>query len=84
MLTFVFADADVPWEVHVFYATAWSGEPTESDEMAPAWFDVAALPFDRMWADDRVWCALGVLPAGRARGEAGSEGPTRGSRAPRL
>ncbi|EGD77603.1 7,8-dihydro-8-oxoguanine triphosphatase [Salpingoeca rosetta] len=41
--------------VHVFEATAWTGDAAESDEMRPEWFDVASIPFDRMWADDRFW-----------------------------
>lgn len=31
------------------------GEPIESDEMAPRWVSVDALPYDEMWADDRIW-----------------------------
>jgi 8-oxo-dGTP diphosphatase/2-hydroxy-dATP diphosphatase len=41
--------------VHVFIASIWKGEPTESDEMAPQWFDVQAIPYDEMWSDDRFW-----------------------------
>ena len=31
------------------------GLPRETEEMSPAWFDEEALPFDAMWADDRIW-----------------------------
>jgi 8-oxo-dGTP pyrophosphatase MutT (NUDIX family) len=56
VLTFVFDDElERPWSVHVYGVASWSGEPAESDEMAPAWFDARALPFGRMWADDRYW-----------------------------
>lgn len=55
VLNFVFDDVPEPWEVHVFYATAWRGEPVETEEMQPKWFDVDAIPFDNMWADDRFW-----------------------------
>jgi 8-oxo-dGTP diphosphatase len=41
--------------VHLFTATEWVGEPAESDEMIPAWFDVDALPFAQMWDDGRYW-----------------------------
>lgn len=41
--------------VHVFTASAWSGEPTESEEMKPAWFDITSIPYDTMWPDDPYW-----------------------------
>ena len=41
--------------VHVFVAHQWQGEPRESEEMQPRWFDVAAIPYDQMWADDAYW-----------------------------
>ena len=45
-------------EVHVFEATAWSGEPVESDEMAPKWFPLEQIPYASMWADDAHWLPL--------------------------
>lgn len=42
-------------EVHVFRLEAWAGTAAESDEMRPAWFPVAALPFECMWDDARYW-----------------------------
>lgn len=41
--------------VHIFSASEFSGEPSESEEMAPQWFDVSAIPFEQMWPDDRFW-----------------------------
>ena len=41
--------------VDVYIATAWDGDPIESDEMAPKWFDLSNLPYDQMWSDDRYW-----------------------------
>lgn len=41
--------------VHVFFCTDWKGEPTESEEMAPQWFDTANIPYDDMWDDDSYW-----------------------------
>lgn len=41
--------------VHVFTSTEWTGEPTESEEMAPEWFKIDALPFHKMWVDDPFW-----------------------------
>jgi 8-oxo-dGTP diphosphatase len=39
--------------VHVFLLRSWSGEPFESDEMRPEWFEREALPFAQMWDDAR-------------------------------
>jgi hypothetical protein len=25
------------------------------EEMLPMWFDIKEIPFDSMWADDRIW-----------------------------
>ena len=41
--------------VHVFVATDWQGEPTESEEVRPQWFAANALPFTTMWSDDPYW-----------------------------
>lgn len=41
--------------VSVYTATAWQGEPTESEEMAPKWFKRDALPLSEMWPDDQYW-----------------------------
>lgn len=40
---------------HVFTATGFDGEPTETDEAIPLWCSVDELPYERMWADDRSW-----------------------------
>lgn len=42
-------------QVCVYIAHDWRGEPVETEEMAPRWFDIARLPLDQMWADDRYW-----------------------------
>lgn len=44
--------------VSVFVAQEWSGEPKESEEMAPEWFDLTAIPYEKMWIDDRHWLPL--------------------------
>lgn len=43
---------------HVFVCDTWQGEPKESDEMAPRWFDVTDIPYDNMWSDDIYWLPL--------------------------
>ena len=54
-------DADTePWRIdgHVFVATEWQGEPTETEEMAPQWFNIADIPYNEMWQDDQMWLPL--------------------------
>ncbi len=41
--------------VHVFVARSWSGEPHETEEMAPRWFMITDIPYSQMWADDIHW-----------------------------
>jgi 8-oxo-dGTP pyrophosphatase MutT (NUDIX family) len=41
--------------VHVFIAHTWNGDPAESDEMAPQWFNINEIPYNRMWVDDIHW-----------------------------
>jgi 8-oxo-dGTP pyrophosphatase MutT (NUDIX family) len=43
---------------HLFTATTWSGEPSESEEMRPQWYAVSAVPFGEMWIDDSHWLPL--------------------------
>jgi 8-oxo-dGTP diphosphatase len=47
----------------VYVTSVFSGEPAESDEIAPRWFAEDELPFDRMWDDARYW--LPRVRAGR-------------------
>ena len=42
-------------DVIVFLAHVWTGDIVETDEMAPVWTSVDALPFNRMWNDDAYW-----------------------------
>ena len=39
----------------VFVAHDCEGEPYETDEAAPFWVHVHAVPYERMWADDVKW-----------------------------
>lgn len=54
LLRFQFADG-FSIEGTVFTATGFTGEPRETPEAVPLWIAPADLPYDRMWADDRVW-----------------------------
>lgn len=42
----------------VFTATGCTGDPCETHEAAPLWTSVDSIPYDRMWADDRLWLPL--------------------------
>ena len=54
VLHFQFADG---YSLHcaVFLARDFTGEVIETDEATPLWFDLGAIPYDEMWADDRHW-----------------------------
>jgi 8-oxo-dGTP pyrophosphatase MutT (NUDIX family) len=67
-LCFSFEGNPQPWLVHVFRVESWSGSPTESEEMRPEWFDSTEIPFDQMWADDRIWWPAFLSPAKRFSG----------------
>lgn len=55
-LTFYFGDAPAPdFTVFVFATERFEGTVTPSEEGELAWFAEAELPYDNMWADDRVW-----------------------------
>jgi len=41
--------------VHVYISDAWDGDPIETEEMAPEWFNLADIPYSNMWADDEFW-----------------------------
>jgi len=54
--------------VHVFTTRCWKGDVQESAEMAPAWFPIGSIPYERMWADDAHWLPL-VLSGRRIEAE---------------
>lgn len=56
-LRFQFVDG-YALECHVLSADACEGEPRETDEADPRWVRLDALPYDEMWADDRLWMPL--------------------------
>lgn len=43
---------------HVFRAEDFTGTPTETAEATPLWAGLDAIPYHRMWADDRHWLPL--------------------------
>ena len=55
-LTFKFSKKS-EWNqiVNTYLAEKWEGEPIESDEMNPKWFEIKNMPYDKMWPDDIYW-----------------------------
>ena len=49
---------------HVYRADDHEGEPTETDEAAPLWVETGAIPYHRMWEDDRHWMPLLLAETG--------------------
>ena len=43
---------------HLYTVSEWSGEPTESEEMKPYWFNINDIPYDNMFPDDKYWLPL--------------------------
>jgi hypothetical protein len=50
-------DQNPDWnqDVNIFKIHNFIGEPTETEEMKPEWFDISRIPYDEMWEDDRIW-----------------------------
>ena len=51
-----FHSEDMP-RIHgyIFTASDYTGIPTETDEAIPLWTNINAIPYDKMWQDDRYW-----------------------------
>ena len=56
-LRFQFVDG-LSIHVEVFSATGCRGEARETAEAVPLWTDLARIPYDEMWEDDRIWVPL--------------------------
>lgn len=55
VIEFTFENEPKILEVHFFRGGEFTGEPTESDEMKPQWFEMADIPFKNMWPSDAYW-----------------------------
>ncbi len=42
-------------EMHVYIANDFIGTPDETEEMKPQWFDMDKIPYEKMFAADRIW-----------------------------
>ena len=67
-LTYYFGEAPEPTNtVHVFSTNRFSGEARDGDEGRLEWFAEGALPYDRMFPDDRA-CVPYLLSGQRFHG----------------
>ena len=56
LLSFRFVNkSEFNQDVHLFVASSWKGDPTESEEMKPKWFSFEEIPYEKMWPDDIYW-----------------------------
>ena len=53
-----FDDEKGRWQVYVFKSDDFEGNPKETDECIPFWFDIKNVPYDKMWPDDKYWLPL--------------------------
>jgi 8-oxo-dGTP diphosphatase len=44
----------------IFFASEFSGTPTETDEAIPFWCEIKDIPYHDMWEDDRYWLPLAL------------------------
>ncbi|XP_046352951.1 oxidized purine nucleoside triphosphate hydrolase-like [Haliotis rufescens] len=58
VLKFEFVGKPQWLEVHVFHTRDYAGEPTETSEMRPQWYNIDSIPYDIMWPDDKQWFPL--------------------------
>lgn len=54
ILCFQFVDG-LSIHCEVFTATDCMGEPQETEEARPCWTPLDQIPYEHMWADDRIW-----------------------------
>lgn len=54
--------------VYAYFVRRWEGDPKESEEMRPQWFDAAAIPYESMWPEDKLWLPR-VLQGEKIQGE---------------
>ncbi|MDD5605788.1 MAG: 8-oxo-dGTP diphosphatase [Patescibacteria group bacterium] len=54
--------------MYIYFVHRWTGNPQESDEMAPKWYKLDEIPYDAMWVDDPHWLP-NVLRGEKIEGE---------------
>jgi 8-oxo-dGTP diphosphatase len=54
--------------VYVFVARDYKGQLCETEEATPIWFNERDIPYEEMWADDKLWLPH-TLSGGSVRGQ---------------
>jgi len=56
-LNFYFPSHKSDWnqQVIVWICKEWKGEPSETEEMKPQWYEIDDIPYGSMWKDDEYW-----------------------------
>lgn len=62
----VFANGQSDGQCHTYLCSQWQDEPAESEEMAPQWFGIDQIPYDKMWPSDSICLPL-LLNGQRSR-----------------
>lgn len=57
-----------PGSCYVYIVYSFIGNPVETYEMKPEWFDVKDIPYHNMWADTNLWLPI-VLEGLKFRGD---------------
>lgn len=52
---------------HLYMVYEWEGEPSETDEMNPKWFNINSIPYNQMFPDDKFWLPL-ILEGKKIKG----------------
>lgn len=55
---YIDSDPDFYHDCRIFQSTEWEGQPSETEEMRPKWFEVNKIPYDSMWPDDEIWMPI--------------------------
>ncbi|MFA6432622.1 MAG: 8-oxo-dGTP diphosphatase [Candidatus Paceibacterota bacterium] len=58
VLVFEFQNGEESIEMHIYRIDRHRGDPIETEEMRPQWFDSDKIPFKDMWSDDPYWFPL--------------------------
>lgn len=58
VIDFEFKDDSAILEVHIYKILEYEGEPVETEEMKPKWFEIDKIPYESMWPDDPYWLPL--------------------------
>jgi len=55
-------------KVIIYRVDDFGGEPQETEEMIPKWFELDKIPYEEMWKGDDEWVSL-IIEGKRVKGE---------------